>query len=285
MSFLEWLSLPTDLEVKKNCSMLGLTPLQPGISAAAAQMKMEHMSRAELPLLDSVATQLNSFKKQKLASMHLPSPAKRGVSGSSLDDLCWAAGFHSQLGRTDSSFLQNGDNEDEKSLRVCSYRVKRKKATPKKENEKLPDNDRKTSTPKLGVNDSCLVDNESDEEVNTVQLLASKCSPDESNTSVEEHSKRSCNIGLPSYKEDVHESDVLQDDDILARGINLNRISEANLERGHSLAMSEISLDRWHSLSGLGFIGEDELPICVSKLKKVDRGCTIGTVNTFPLNI
>ena len=96
------------------------------------------------------------------------------------------------------------------------------------------------------------------------------------------------------------------------RGISLNRgvsfdirnlpITETMLDRGHSLAMSEISLDRGQSLTNLaeandssnggGFpaaadegqfddASEDEETQGTPAKSAMDRGMTIGTINTF----
>mmetsp|Transcript_36620 Transcript_36620/g.88259 ORF Transcript_36620/g.88259 Transcript_36620/m.88259 type:complete len:85 (-) Transcript_36620:387-641(-) len=81
-------------------------------------------------------------------------------------------------------------------------------------------------------------------------------------------------------------------------------MTETTLDTGHSLAMSEVSLDRDHSLMGLGSGGanssgrfslgytdvgqfddasddDGEQEIEIREGEGVARGLTIGTINTF----
>ena len=333
---------------------LGTTTLQPSVSAVMAKMKFEllmkkNMQETETPYLNVLSTQqLNSSQLSHLNPMvatqqlnlsqtthSKPGPVstqepitsrngqisitetsapKRGVSAS-LDDLCRAAGLGDiQPSGKDSGALKKGYNDKdidsvEKILKESSDLTK---ITPK---------ERETATmsdaPKLGVNDSSLLDGDSDDE-DATEYLTAKRKRVESSISVEEDSKRnkvvaSDQAGNTSLGQFSQTTERLKDNDLLTRGSSLNRISnvnfaqtiknlplsEATLDRGHSLAMSEISLDRGPSLSGIGLLGgesengqfddasedEEQAPTFAPKPKKVDRGCTLGTINTFPLNI
>lgn len=285
--------LPSDLGMYADIGMPGLTSLQPSTSTTLAQMKIEEMlnkqRRKELSApetmshrldnLDSATAQLNSFQEHMSAvSIPKTSAARRGTSGASLDDLVMAADLHSRVNNKLQPEKTEDNDEDEKSQREFYERVVKKRRTSKQKNEKLSNN-----LPKLGVNDSSLVDDDSDEEANMKFKDAKRKRP---------------------------KSDGLQKSDSLARGVSLNRLhtgvsfsqkikslplAETTFDRGHSLAMSEISLDRGQSLGGTGFMGEGDdgqfddasedegqIPTFVSKTKSVERGCTIGT---FPMDI
>ncbi|KAL7452004.1 hypothetical protein ACHAWC_003749 [Mediolabrus comicus] len=285
--------LPSDLGMYADIGMPGLTSLQPSASTALAQMKIEELlnkqRRKELSApetmphrqdnLDSATAQLNSFQEHMTAvSIPKTSAARRGTSGASLDDLVMAADLHSRVNNQLRPAQTEDDDDDEKSQREFYERVVKKRRTSKQKNEKLSNN-----LPKLGVNDSSLVDDDSDEEANMKFKDAKRKRP---------------------------KSDGLQKSDSLARGVSLNRLhtgvsfsqkikslplAETTFDRGHSLAMSEISLDRGQSLGGTGFMGEGndgqfddasedegQIPTFVSKTKSVERGCTIGT---FPMDI
>ncbi len=296
----------------------GLTSLHPSVSSVMAQMKFEQLMKknmAEASYQHSLATQdpnLNAAPIQQLslpreeADISIPttSAPKRGVF-SSLDDLCRAAGLNElQPGRTHSELAKELYKNDEGEVSDLNNRVKTKKR-PSNKGEK----NAKTAMPKLGVNDSSLVDDDSDDDA--VNYLSAKRKRDESNHSVKEHSKRSKiktkggeDLELDRF---AQKTEGLRDTDLLSRGVSLNRIasvnfsqkiknlplSEASLDRGHSLAMSEISLDRGQSLVGNVFMGcddgqfddasEDDQAQYASK--KVTRGYTVGTINTFPLDM
>lgn len=296
MSFLGRLPhqpLPSDLGMYADIGMPGLTSLQPSASTALVQMKIEELlneqRRKELSApetiphrpdnLDSATAQLNSNSFQEhMSAVSKTSAARRGTSGASLDDLVMAADLHSRVNNQLQQAQTEDDDEDEKSQREFYERVVKKRKTSKQKNEKLSNN-----LPKLGVNDSSLVDDDSDEEANMKFKVAKR--------------KRL-------------KSDGLQKSDSLARGVSLNRLhtgvsfsqkikslplAETTFDRGHSLAMSEISLDRGQSLGGTGFMGEGDdgqfddasedggqIPTFVTKTKNVERGCTIGT---FPMDI
>ena len=290
-----------------------LTLLQPSVSTVFEQLLKKHMPRTEAPQLNPEAVQqLNSFRDNTSISIPTTAAPKRGVSAS-LEDLCRAAGLDQLQQRGSvSDLVKKGKHEDEdldeKSQREFCNRAKTKKRASKKR----IDNPKITS-PKLGVNDSSLVDDDdSDEEANT-KFVSTKRKRDEPKISVEEHSKQ---VKIRTNGEDkefdrfAQKPEGSRNADLLARGANLNRIAsvsfsqkieglplpETTFDRGHSLAMSEISLDRGQSLSGTGFMGdgndgqfddasedEDQVPTFASKTKKVERGCTLGTINTFPL--
>lgn len=295
----------------------GLTTLHPSVSAVMAQMKFEQLMKknmAEASHPNALATQhhnLNTVATQQVslpredAEISIPttSAPKRGVSAS-LDDLCRAAGLNEvQPGRTHSDFAKELYKEDEDEVSDFCNRVKAKKR-PSNEGEENP----KPAMPKLGVNDSSLVDDDSDDDA--INYL-SKRKRDDSNARVKEHSKRSKfkTKGEEDSELDrfAQKTEGLRDADLLSRGVSLNRIgsvnfsqkikslplSEASLDRGHSLAMSEISLDRGQSLVGNGFMGgddgqfddasEDDQAAYTSN--KVARGLTVGTINTFPLDM
>ncbi len=303
----------------------GLTTLHPSVSAVMAQMKfeqlmkknMENMAEAsqpnimatQQPNLNTVATQQLNFPRDD-AEISIPttSAPKRGVSAS-LDDLCRAAGLNElQPGRTHSDLAQEiheKDGDDE--VRDFCNRAKTKKRPSNKGEENS-----RTVMPKLGVNDSSLVDDDSDDDA--MNYLTAKRKRDESNASVKEHSKRTkvkTKGGDVEFDRFAQKSEGLRDADLLSRGVSLNRIgsvnfaqkikslplSEASLDRGHSLAMSEISLDRGQSLFGNGFMGgddgqfddaseeNDQPSAYASKTEKVAGGCTVGTINTFPLDM
>jgi len=289
-----------------NGGITGLTALHPSVSAVMAQMKFEQLmkkNRAEAPHLNPVAAQqLNSSRDDAEISIPAPSVPKRGVSAS-LDDLCRAAALNEMQAISTHPDLakesyDKDDDEDDKVRDFCN-RVKAKKRPLKKGKDNT-----KSAMPKLGVNDSSLVDDDSDDGV--IKFLTNKRKRTaETNVSVEDHSKHSKlkTKGVEDSELDrfAHKSEGLRDADLLSRGVSLNRnfsqkikslpLSEASLDRGHSLAMSEISLDRGQSLGGIGFMGgddgqfddasEDDDP----KTKKVARGYTLGTINTFPLDM
>ena len=285
--------LPSNLGMYADIGRPGLTLLQPSASTALAQMKIEELlnnqRRKELSApetmphrldnLDSATAQLNSFQEHTAAvSIPKTSAARRGTSGASLDDLVMAADLHSRVNNQLRPAQTEDDDEDEKSQREFYERVVKKRRTSKQKNEKLSN-----TLPKLGVNDSSLVDDDSDEEANMKFKDAKRKRP---------------------------KPDGLQKSDSLARGVSLNRLhtgvsfsqkiknlplAETTFDRGHSLAMSEISLDRGQSLGGTGFMGEGDdgqfddasedegqIPTFVSKTKSIERGCTIGT---FPMDI
>lgn len=310
---------PSDLgQYIANNRTAGLTTLHPSVSAVMAQMKFEQLMKKNMaeashqntlatphPNMNIMATQQLSVPRDD-AEISIPttSAPKRGVSAS-LDDLCRAAGLNElQPGRTHSELAEELYKKDEDEVRDFCNRVKTKKRPSNKVEENA-----KTSMPKLGVNDSSLVDDDSDDD--DINYLTAKRKRDESNASVKEHSKRSKfkTKGGEDAELDHFEqkSEGLRDADLLSRGVSLNRIAsvnfsqkikslplpEASLDRGHSLAMSEISLDRGQSLVGNGFMGvddgqfddasEDDQAAYASK--KVARGCTVGTINTFPLDM
>ncbi len=298
----------------------GLTTLHPSVSAVMAQMKFEQLMRknmAEASLQHSLATQdpnLNAVPTQQLPTQQLSLPReeaeisipttsapKRGVSAS-LDDLCRAAGLNElQPGRTHSDLAEELYKKDEDEVTDFCNRAKTKKRPSNKGEQNA-----KTAMPKLGVNDSSLVDDDSDDDA--INYLSAKRKRDESNGSVKEHSKRSKikTKGGDDSELDrfAQKTEGLRDADLLSRGVSLNRIgsvnfaqkikslplSEASLDRGHSLAMSEISLDRG---VGNGFMGGDDGQFddasedeqAAYESKKVARGCTVGTINTFPLDM
>ena len=303
------LTLPSDSGQFVGNNGTGLTSLHPSVSAVMAQMKFQELmkkNREEASQLTNVVTQrlghLSNMTTQPLGSprddagtsIPTTSAPKRGVSAT-LDDLCRAAGLDDhQPSKPPSSLaedLYKKDKEDQ-VLDFCN-RVKTKKKP-------------KTPMPKLGVNDSSLVDDDSEEDV--IKYLTTKRKRADSNASAKEDSKRS---KLITKGEEDSELDrfVTQKglrDDLLSRGLSLNRnfsqkirslpLSETLLDRGHSLAMSEISLDRGQSLNEIGLMGdndgqfddaseEDEAPTFASKTAKVTRAGTLGTINTFPLDM
>lgn len=304
-------SPPSDLGQFVGNNGTGLTSLHPSVSAVMAQMTFEEImrnNRKEASHLNNVMVtqrlghlndmaiqQLSSSRDNAETSIPTTSPPKRGTS-STLDDLCRAAGLDDrQPGKSHSNLAEDlyKKDEEDKVQDFCN-RAKTKKRP-------------KTSTPKLGVNDSSLVDDDSDEDV--IKYLTSKRKRDDSNASPKEDSKRSKlkTKGGEDLELDRFTQKGLRDD-LLSRGVSLNRnfsqkirslpLSETLLDRGHSLAMSEISLDRGQSLNGIGLVGDndgqfddaseeddDEAPTFASKTTKVSRGCTLGTINTFPLDM
>lgn len=303
------LTPPSDIGQFVGNNGTGLTSLHPSVSAVMAQMKFQELikkNREEASQLKNVVTQrlghlgnmttqlLGSPRDDAGTSIPTTSAPKRGVSAT-LDDLCRAAGLDDhQPSKPPSSLAEDLYKKDEEDqvLDFCN-RVKTKKKP-------------KTSMPKLGVNDSSLVDDDSEEDV--IKYLTTKRKRADSNASAKEDSKRS---KLITKGEEDSELDrfVAQKglrDDLLSRGLSLNRnfsqkirslpLSETLLDRGHSLAMSEISLDRGQSLNEIGLMGdndgqfddaseEDEAPTFASKTAKVARAGTLGTINTFPLDM
>ena len=224
---------------------------------------------------DATTTALNTFNTGITLDeqVKMTSNPQRGNTGGSLEDLCHAAGLY----REESPSISNSTSLKQQKSPEVKRRSQEIRLVQEWENVKKLSNARQDAL-KLGKNDQSLVDDSDDDDVHgPIASLSKRKVEQVGNTHVEQSAaKRMAVNGSPA----------------VARGLDLNRGTSfardihAVLDRGHSLALSDISLDRPGANANGGFaltndhVQFDELAD-EDNTPALNRGLTTGTIHTF----